>query len=61
MKKMVALKKPIEFAMLTNEIYKSWSGMKASEYKVYKSLRIAKSENPMKKQLINQTFQIKIL
>lgn len=35
--------------------------MKASEYKVYKSLRIAKSENPMKKQLINQTFQIKIL
>ena len=25
--------------MLTNEIYKGWSGMKASEYKEYKGLR----------------------
>ena len=25
--------------MLTNEIYKSWSGMKASEYKAYKGIR----------------------
>lgn len=31
--------KPIEYAMLTNEIYKSWSGMKASEYKAYKGIR----------------------
>jgi len=31
--------KPIEYAMLTNEIYKGWSGMKASEYKEYKGLR----------------------
>lgn len=31
--------KPIEYAMLTNEIYKGWSGMKASEYKAYKGLR----------------------
>ena len=31
--------KPIEYAMLTNEIYKSWSGMKASEYKEYKGIR----------------------
>ena len=31
--------KPIEYAMLTNEIYKVWSGMKASEYKAYKGLR----------------------
>ena len=31
--------KPIEFAMLTNEIYKGWSDMKASEYKAYKGLR----------------------
>ncbi len=31
--------KPVEYAMLTNEIYKSWSGMKASEYKAYKGLR----------------------
>lgn len=31
--------KPIEYAMLTNEIYKGWSGMKASEYKDYKGLR----------------------
>ena len=29
----------IEYAMLTNEIYKGWSGMKASEYKAYKGLR----------------------
>ena len=28
-----------EYAMLTNEIYKCWSGMKASEYKAYKGLR----------------------
>ena len=33
------IEKPIEFAMLTNEIYKSWSGMKASEYKAYKGIR----------------------
>lgn len=31
--------KPIEYAMLTNEIYKGWSGMKASEYKTYKGIR----------------------
>ena len=28
-----------EYAILTNEIYKEWSGMKASEYKAYKGLR----------------------
>ena len=33
------IEKPIEYAMLTNEIYKGWSGMKASEYKAYKGLR----------------------
>ncbi len=33
------ISKPAEYAMLTNEIYKGWSGMKASEYKVYKRLR----------------------
>ena len=31
--------KPIEYALLTNEIYKGWSGMKASEYKAYKGIR----------------------
>ena len=31
--------KPVEFALLTNEIYKTWSGMKANEYKSYKGLR----------------------
>ena len=31
--------KPVEFALLTNEIYKTWSGMKANEYKDYKGLR----------------------
>ena len=30
---------PNEYAMLTNEIYRSWSGMKANEYKKYKGLR----------------------
>lgn len=30
------IEKPVEYAMLTNEIYKGWSGMKASEYKAYK-------------------------
>ena len=29
----------LEYAILTNEIYKSWSGMKASEYKEYKNIR----------------------
>ena len=33
------IEKPFEYAMLTNEIYKSWSGMKASEYKAYKGIR----------------------
>ena len=28
-----------EYAILTNEIYKTWSGMTASEYKEYKGLR----------------------
>lgn len=28
-----------EFAMLTNEIYKEWSGLSAKEYKEYKGLR----------------------
>ena len=30
---------PMEYAMLTNEIYKSWSGMKANEYKAFKCIR----------------------
>ena len=29
----------IEYAVLTNEIYKSWSGMKANEYKEFKGIR----------------------
>jgi hypothetical protein len=31
--------KLMEYAMLTNEIYKDWSGMKANEYKAYNGLR----------------------
>lgn len=31
--------KSYEYAILTNEIYKTWSGMKASEYKAYKNIR----------------------
>lgn len=33
------IEEPIHYAMLTNEIYKSWSGMKASEYKAFKGIR----------------------
>ena len=33
------IKGNLEYAILTNEIYKSWSGMKASEYKEYKNIR----------------------
>lgn len=33
------IKQNCEYAILTNEIYKSWSGMKASEYKNYKNIR----------------------
>ena len=33
------IKDNYEFAALTNEIYKAWSGMKASEYKKYKGIR----------------------
>ena len=33
------INKPVEFAILTNEIYKSWSGMKASKYKEFKGIR----------------------
>ena len=33
------IKEGKEFAILTNEIYKSWSGMSAKEYKEYKGLR----------------------
>ena len=33
------IKENYEYAILTNEIYKEWSGMKASEYKAYKGIR----------------------
>lgn len=33
------IKENYEFGILTNEIYKAWSGMKASEYKNYKGIR----------------------
>lgn len=33
------IKKPIEYALLTNEIYKGWSGMNANEYKKLKGIR----------------------
>lgn len=31
--------KNFEYAVLTNEIYQAWSGMKASEYKNFKGIR----------------------
>ncbi len=33
------IKKDYEYGILTNEIYKSWSGMKANEYKEFKGIR----------------------
>ncbi len=33
------IEKTSEYAILTNEIYKAWSGMKASEYKDFKGIR----------------------
>ena len=33
------INEPLEYAVLTNEIYKSWSGMTAKEYKEYKGLK----------------------
>ena len=33
------IKQNYEYAILTNEIYQSWSGMKANEYKGYKNIR----------------------
>ena len=32
------IEKPFEYAILTNEIYKSWSGMNASDYKEFKGI-----------------------
>jgi len=37
--KQCGITKDYEYAILTNEIYKSWSGMKASEYKDLKGIR----------------------
>ena len=33
------IKDNFEYAVLTNDIYKTWSGMKASEYKEHKNIR----------------------
>ncbi len=33
------IKNNFEYAILTNEIYQSWSGMKASKYKEHKNIR----------------------
>ena len=42
------IKQNYEYAILTNEIYQSWSGMKASEYKNYrKTLTSTKNETIM--------------
>ena len=37
--KEIGITKDYEYGILTNEIYKSWSGMKSSEYKEYKGIR----------------------
>lgn len=37
--KLGGINEPLEYAILTNEIYSSWSGMKAHEYKGFKGLR----------------------
>ena len=37
--KEIGIIKNFEYAVLTNEIYQAWSGMKASEYKEFKGIR----------------------
>ena len=37
--KNAGITKDYEYGILTNEIYKEWSGMNASEYKAFKRLR----------------------
>lgn len=37
--KLGGINEPLEYAILTNEIYQTWSGMKASEYKDFKGIR----------------------
>ena len=37
--KVRGITKNVEYGILTNEIYKEWSGMKASEYKEFKEIR----------------------
>ena len=37
----------VEFAILTNDIYKEWSGMTAQEYKSYKDIRKEKLRDNM--------------
>lgn len=44
--------KPIEYAFLTNEIYKGWSGMKASEYKERKTCMRKKLKNLLYQKVI---------
>lgn len=39
--------KNVEYGILTNEIYKEWSGMKASEYKEFKGIRKESLRNNM--------------
>lgn len=39
--------KNIEYAVLTNEIYQAWSGMKVSEYKEFKGIRKESSRDNM--------------
>lgn len=43
------IKQNYEYAILTNEIYQSWSVMKASEYKGYKNIRKASLRDNMTK------------
>jgi len=37
--KQSGISEPMEYAILTNEIYQAWSGMKANEYKDFKGIR----------------------
>ena len=37
--KNAGIKEEVEYAILTNAIYKEWSGMNANEYKAYKNIR----------------------
>ena len=51
------IEKPVEYALLTNEIHKVFSGMKASEYKAYKGIRKKSLRNNITDKRFNWKYE----